>query len=157
MALSTFDVNDMHRRLTDNMPFKVHCNILHYSCFAFNAFQINPSETNAYNMIVTIFNFFSGNDVIHQLTKGTNSSLYVEISPRRDNYTFYQVYRDFSISSEDQKYKLQLANPGNGCKTFCLVCFSTINICNAYSPLFKVIDLTQVAMFYTGTVLVKYV
>lgn len=42
-------------------------------------------------------------------------------------------------------------------KTFCLVCFSTINICNAYSPLFKVINLTQVAMFYTGTVLVKYV
>lgn len=116
MALSTFDVNDMHRRLTHNMPFKVHCNILHYSCFGFNALQINPSETNAYNMIVTIFKFFfSGNDVIHQLTKGTNSSLYVEISPRRDNYTFYQVYRDFSISSEDQKFKLQLANPGNGC------------------------------------------
>ncbi|XP_052708794.1 ficolin-2-like [Crassostrea angulata] len=57
--------------------------------------------------------YWIGNDVIHQLTKGTNSSLYVEISPRRDNYTFYQVYRDFSISSEDQKYKL--ANPGNGC------------------------------------------
>lgn len=116
MALWTFDVIDMHRRLTDNMPFKVHCNILHYSCFAFNALQINPSETNAYNMIVTIFKFyFSGNDVIHQLTKGTNSSLYVEICPRRDNYTLYQVYRDFSISSEDQKFKLQLANPGNGC------------------------------------------
>nr|XP_034334393.1 ficolin-2-like [Crassostrea gigas] len=59
--------------------------------------------------------YWIGNDVIHQLTKGTNSSMYVEISPRRDNYTFYQVYRDFSISSEDQKYKLQLANPGNGC------------------------------------------
>lgn len=82
-------------------------------CFQCSSDQSIWNECIQYDSLNLII--FSGHDVIHQLTKGTNSSLYVEISPRRDNYTFYQVYRDFSISSEDQKYKLQLANPGNGC------------------------------------------
>lgn len=89
MVFLIFDVNDMYRRLIDNMLFKVYCNILYYLCFVFNVFQINLFEMNVYNMIVIIFNFFLGNDVIYQFIKGMNFSLYVEISFRCDNYIFY--------------------------------------------------------------------
>lgn len=58
--------------------------------------------------------YWIGNDAIHQLTKGRNSRLVVTINLRQSNLTLYQVYGQFSVCSEDQNYKLNLANPGNG-------------------------------------------
>ncbi|XP_061190414.1 ryncolin-2-like [Saccostrea echinata] len=50
-------------------------------------------------------NIWIGNDVIHQLTKGKNSSLYVSIT-LLNGTTLYQLYDGFSVSDEAEKYKL---------------------------------------------------
>ncbi|XP_061191066.1 ficolin-2-like [Saccostrea echinata] len=54
-----------------------------------------------------------GNDVIHQLTKGSNSSLYVSIT-LRNGQTLYELYHQFSISDETDNYKLFLGGPATG-------------------------------------------
>ncbi|XP_061190415.1 fibroleukin-like [Saccostrea echinata] len=48
-----------------------------------------------------------GNDIIHQLTKGKNSYLYVSIT-LVNGTKMYQLYDGFSVSDEAEKYKLFL-------------------------------------------------
>ncbi|XP_062592314.1 uncharacterized protein LOC134253749 [Saccostrea cucullata] len=52
-------------------------------------------------------NHWIGNDVIHQLTKGRNSSLYVSITLVSGS-RLYALYDRFSVSTEADKYKLFL-------------------------------------------------
>ncbi|XP_062618432.1 ficolin-2-like, partial [Saccostrea cucullata] len=54
-----------------------------------------------------------GNDVINQLTKGNDSSLYVSIT-HVDDTTKYELYDRFSVSDETDKYRLYLAGPATG-------------------------------------------
>ncbi|XP_062584891.1 ficolin-1-like [Saccostrea cucullata] len=54
-----------------------------------------------------------GNDVIHQLTKGNNSSLYVSIT-LQNGKRLYELYEKFAISDEAEKYKLFLAGTADG-------------------------------------------
>ncbi|XP_061190526.1 fibroleukin-like [Saccostrea echinata] len=54
-----------------------------------------------------------GNDVIHQLTKGHNSSLYVSIILTNGS-SLYELYDRFSVSDETEKYQLFLAGPAMG-------------------------------------------
>ncbi|XP_061190527.1 fibroleukin-like [Saccostrea echinata] len=49
-----------------------------------------------------------GNDIIHQLTKGNDTSLYVSITVQ-DGRKLYQLYDKFSVSNEAENYKLFLA------------------------------------------------
>ncbi|XP_061191005.1 fibroleukin-like [Saccostrea echinata] len=58
-------------------------------------------------------NVWIGNDVIHQLTKGNNSSLYVSIT-LVNGTTLYELYNRFSVSDEAGKYRLFLAGPATG-------------------------------------------
>ncbi|XP_062617492.1 microfibril-associated glycoprotein 4-like [Saccostrea cucullata] len=58
-------------------------------------------------------NVWVGNDVIHMLTKGKDSSLFVSIT-LQDQTTFYEMYDGFSISDETEKYQLFLAGPAGG-------------------------------------------
>ncbi|XP_061190183.1 fibroleukin-like [Saccostrea echinata] len=56
-----------------------------------------------------------GNDVIHQLTRGKNSSLYVSIKLSQGGYRqLYELYERFSISNESEKYKLFLGGNATG-------------------------------------------
>ncbi|XP_062596671.1 ficolin-1-like [Saccostrea cucullata] len=57
--------------------------------------------------------YWIGNDVIHQLTKGSNSSLYVSIT-LQNGTTLYERYHQFSVSGEDDIYKLFLGGPASG-------------------------------------------
>ncbi|XP_062572165.1 fibroleukin-like [Saccostrea cucullata] len=57
--------------------------------------------------------YWIGNDVIQQLTKGRNSSLYVSIT-LRNGTTLYELYQQFAISDESGKYKLFLGGPATG-------------------------------------------
>ncbi|XP_061190491.1 ficolin-1-like [Saccostrea echinata] len=54
-----------------------------------------------------------GNDVINQMTKGHNSSLYVSIT-LVDRTTLYELYNQFSVFDEAENYKLFLAGPATG-------------------------------------------
>ncbi|XP_061190551.1 ficolin-1-like [Saccostrea echinata] len=54
-----------------------------------------------------------GNDVIHQLTKKGNSSLYVSITLVNGS-RLYELYDRFSVSNETEKYQLFLAGPATG-------------------------------------------
>ncbi|XP_062607732.1 ficolin-2-like [Saccostrea cucullata] len=54
-----------------------------------------------------------GNDVINQLTKGNDSSLYVSIT-QEDKGTAYELYGRFSVSDETDKYRLYLGGPATG-------------------------------------------
>ncbi|XP_062580573.1 fibroleukin-like, partial [Saccostrea cucullata] len=58
-------------------------------------------------------NDWIGNDVIHQLTRGNNSSLYVSIT-LQNGTSLYELYGKFAISDESEKYKLFLAGPAQG-------------------------------------------
>ncbi|XP_062605696.1 fibroleukin-like [Saccostrea cucullata] len=58
-------------------------------------------------------NVWVGNDLIHQLTKENNSTLYVSIT-LHNGATLYEMYDRFSISDETAKYKLFLAGPATG-------------------------------------------
>ncbi|XP_062619548.1 angiopoietin-2-like [Saccostrea cucullata] len=51
--------------------------------------------------------YWIGNDVIHHLTKGRNSTLYVSITLPNDT-VLYEMYGQFSISDEEDKYRLFL-------------------------------------------------
>ncbi|XP_062606959.1 ficolin-2-like, partial [Saccostrea cucullata] len=53
------------------------------------------------------------NDVIHQLTRGRNSSPYVSITLQNDT-RLYQLYHQFSVSDEAGNYRLFLGGPVNG-------------------------------------------
>lgn len=55
----------------------------------------------------------TGNDVIHQLTREDNVSLYVSIKTTIEG-TIFQVYDRLSISDEAHKYKLTLEEPTTG-------------------------------------------
>ncbi|XP_061177678.1 fibroleukin-like [Saccostrea echinata] len=58
-------------------------------------------------------NVWIGNDVIHQLTKGNGSSLYVSIT-QVSGTTLYELYGRFSIANEAEKYRLFLAGNVTG-------------------------------------------
>ncbi|XP_062609646.1 ryncolin-4-like [Saccostrea cucullata] len=58
-------------------------------------------------------NVWIGNDVIHRLTKGNNSSLYVSIT-LQNGTSLYELYEKFAISDETEKYKLFLTGPARG-------------------------------------------
>lgn len=55
----------------------------------------------------------SGNDALHQLTKGRNSSLYISIK-LKDDTVRYELYGQFSVSNETDKYRLFLGGPVTG-------------------------------------------
>ncbi|XP_061191052.1 fibrinogen-like protein 1 [Saccostrea echinata] len=57
--------------------------------------------------------YWIGNDAIHQLTKGRNSSLYVSIT-LKNGTTFYELYQQFSINDEADNYSLFLGGPATG-------------------------------------------
>ncbi|XP_062598045.1 fibroleukin-like [Saccostrea cucullata] len=54
-----------------------------------------------------------GNDVIHQLTKGRNSPLYVSIT-LTNGTKLYELYNQFSVGDETNKYRLYLGGPATG-------------------------------------------
>lgn len=51
-----------------------------------------------------------GNDVIHQLTKNENVTLYVAIT-LVSGVTKYQIYRRFSVADESDNFRLFLQKP----------------------------------------------
>ncbi|XP_062574947.1 fibrinogen-like protein 1, partial [Saccostrea cucullata] len=57
--------------------------------------------------------YWIGNDVIHQLTKGRNSSLYVSIT-LQDGTTLYELYQQFSVSDGRDSYRLYLGGSASG-------------------------------------------
>ncbi|XP_062615886.1 fibroleukin-like [Saccostrea cucullata] len=57
--------------------------------------------------------YWIGNDVIHELTKNNSSSLYVSITGK-DGTTRYIQYDTFSISGEDDDYRLYIAGNALG-------------------------------------------
>ncbi|XP_061191100.1 fibroleukin-like [Saccostrea echinata] len=58
-------------------------------------------------------NVWIGNDAIHHLTKGKNSSLYVSITLVNGS-KLNELYAHFSVSDEAALYKLLLAGPATG-------------------------------------------
>ncbi|XP_061190518.1 fibroleukin-like [Saccostrea echinata] len=59
------------------------------------------------------WNVWIGNEVMHQLTKEKNSSLYVSIT-LEDVTRLYEMYDQFSVSNESEKYRLFLAGDAVG-------------------------------------------
>ncbi|XP_062609691.1 fibroleukin-like isoform X8 [Saccostrea cucullata] len=57
--------------------------------------------------------YWIGNDVIHQLTKRRNSSLYVSIT-LTNGTRLYELYNQFSVANETNKYRLFLGGPATG-------------------------------------------
>ncbi|XP_061170836.1 fibroleukin-like [Saccostrea echinata] len=57
--------------------------------------------------------FWIGNDVIHQLTKGNDSSLYVSIT-LVNGRRLYEFYDQFLVSCEMENYQLSLAGNASG-------------------------------------------
>ncbi|XP_062589869.1 microfibril-associated glycoprotein 4-like [Saccostrea cucullata] len=57
--------------------------------------------------------YWIGNDVIHQLTKGRNSSLYVSITSYNGT-ALYELYQQFSVSHERNNYRLFLGGSATG-------------------------------------------
>ncbi|XP_062574518.1 angiopoietin-2-like [Saccostrea cucullata] len=55
----------------------------------------------------------SGKDVIHQLTKGKISNLYISIT-LVDGRKLYELYEQFSVSNEADNYQLFLAGTASG-------------------------------------------
>ncbi|XP_062604126.1 fibroleukin-like, partial [Saccostrea cucullata] len=53
------------------------------------------------------------NDVIHQLTKGRSSSIYVSIT-LTNGTKLYELYSQFSVADEINKYRLFLGGPATG-------------------------------------------
>ncbi|XP_061190320.1 fibroleukin-like [Saccostrea echinata] len=58
-------------------------------------------------------NIWIGNDVIHQLTKGRNTYLYVSIT-HEEKGKLYQIYDQFYVSNETEKYQLFLTGNSTG-------------------------------------------
>ncbi|XP_062576933.1 fibroleukin-like [Saccostrea cucullata] len=57
--------------------------------------------------------YWIGNDVIHQLTKGRNSSLYVSIT-LTNGTKLYELYNQFSVADETNNYRLFLGGTATG-------------------------------------------
>ncbi|XP_062577859.1 fibroleukin-like [Saccostrea cucullata] len=57
--------------------------------------------------------YWIGNDVIHQLTKRSNTSLYVCIT-LTNGTRLYELYNQFSVADETSKYRLFLGGPATG-------------------------------------------
>ncbi|XP_062616887.1 angiopoietin-2-like isoform X2 [Saccostrea cucullata] len=70
--------------------------------------------------------YWIGNDVIHQLTKGRNSSLYVSIT-LQNGTILYELYQQFSVSDGTDKYKLFLGGPATGTLGTALIFSAIIN------------------------------
>ncbi|XP_065941876.1 fibroleukin-like [Magallana gigas] len=57
--------------------------------------------------------YWIGNDVIHELTKTNTSSLYVSITLTNDT-TLFELYETFSVSSENDNYRLFVEGQASG-------------------------------------------
>ncbi|XP_062577706.1 fibroleukin-like isoform X2 [Saccostrea cucullata] len=57
--------------------------------------------------------YWIGNDVIHQLTKRRNSSLFVSIT-LTNGKKLYELYNQFSVADETNNYRLFLGGPATG-------------------------------------------
>ncbi|XP_062586713.1 microfibril-associated glycoprotein 4-like [Saccostrea cucullata] len=57
--------------------------------------------------------YWIGNDVIHQLTKRRNFSLYVSIT-LTNGTKLYELYNQFSVADETNNYRLFLGGPATG-------------------------------------------
>ncbi|XP_062609689.1 microfibril-associated glycoprotein 4-like isoform X6 [Saccostrea cucullata] len=57
--------------------------------------------------------YWIGNDVIHQLTKRSNTSLYVSIT-LTNGTRLYELYNQFSVADETNNYRLFLGGPATG-------------------------------------------
>ncbi|XP_062593262.1 microfibril-associated glycoprotein 4-like [Saccostrea cucullata] len=57
--------------------------------------------------------YWIGNDVIHQLTKRSNTSLYVTLT-LTNGTKLYELYSQFSVADETNKYRLFLGGPATG-------------------------------------------
>ncbi|XP_062593539.1 ficolin-2-like isoform X3 [Saccostrea cucullata] len=57
--------------------------------------------------------YWIGNDVIHQLTRGRNSSLYVSIT-LTNGTKLYELYNQFSVADETNNFRLFLGGPASG-------------------------------------------
>nr|XP_019928713.2 microfibril-associated glycoprotein 4 [Crassostrea gigas] len=57
--------------------------------------------------------YWIGNDVIHELTKTNTSSLYVSIT-LTNNTTLFELYETFSVSSENDNYRLFVEGQASG-------------------------------------------
>ncbi|XP_062597008.1 fibroleukin-like [Saccostrea cucullata] len=57
--------------------------------------------------------YWIGNDVIHQLTKRSNTSLYVTIT-LTNGTTLYELYDQFSVADKTNNYRLFLGGPATG-------------------------------------------
>ncbi|XP_062579618.1 fibroleukin-like [Saccostrea cucullata] len=57
--------------------------------------------------------YWIGNDVIHQLTKRSNTSLYVSIT-LTNGTRLYELYDQFSVADETNNYRLFLGGPATG-------------------------------------------
>ncbi|XP_062585290.1 fibroleukin-like [Saccostrea cucullata] len=53
------------------------------------------------------------NEVIHELTKARNTSLYLSIT-LKNNMTLYELYNQFSVEDETNRYQLFLGGPVTG-------------------------------------------
>ncbi|XP_061190478.1 ficolin-1-like [Saccostrea echinata] len=89
-------------------------------CFGFNAKEKKcvyyPCDRTKITVVETGWRHYfppNGNDVIHRLTKGRNSSLYVSIT-LQSGKKLYELYHQFSVSDEANKYKLSLGGPVTG-------------------------------------------
>lgn len=55
----------------------------------------------------------AGNDVIHQLTRDVISYLYINITLKTGE-SLYELYHQFSVADEADKYRLFLKGPATG-------------------------------------------
>nr|XP_034321773.1 microfibril-associated glycoprotein 4-like [Crassostrea gigas] len=106
----------------DYRPIKVYCD-MESEGGGWTAIQrrVNGEETFTRNWTEYKLGFgtpygdyWIGNEAIHQLTTGRNSSLYVTITPMDGGVVSFKMYHQFYVFGEDQNYTLQVANPGSG-------------------------------------------
>lgn len=90
--------------------------------------------------------YWIGNDAIHQLTKGRNSSLYISITSTNKTIS-NTVYGQFSVSREEQKYKLHIADYENGSLDDAMLC----SYYNGHAGMnFSTFDMDNDGVFYTN-------
>ncbi|XP_062576791.1 fibroleukin-like [Saccostrea cucullata] len=78
--------------------------------------QLTKGKKSSLYISITLQNgttLYEMYDVIHLLTKGKMSSLYISIT-LQNGTTLYEMYEQFSISNETGKYQLFLAGPATG-------------------------------------------
>ncbi|XP_062599494.1 ryncolin-1-like [Saccostrea cucullata] len=114
-------VYDIYPYRTLTIPISVHCDMTTMGG-GWTAIQKRVDGSVRFNRTWTEYkngfgspeqNVWIGNDVIHKLTKGNTSSLFVSIT-LQNGTALYEMYDRFSVSDEAGKYKLFLAGPAIG-------------------------------------------